>query len=197
MDLTSRLMKSQHRERVLANQQIRGSHQRGMVNVDGSEKLLNSSCTVDKILLLRVGAQVMLRVNDARRRLVNGSLGKMIGFDDISRNPRVSFTDGQVLTIKPHKFEVRIGEDIAATRLQLPLSLAWAMSILKSQGQTIEKLRVDFKHAFEYGQVYVALSRAVSLNNLQVLNFQRSQVKVKKRVLMFEYDLEQEEMARD
>ena len=60
---------------------------------------------------------------------------------------------------------------------QLPLVLAWAMSIHKSQGQTIQHVKIDLRSAFEKGQSYFALSRAASLDGLQVLHFDPAKVR--------------------
>lgn len=71
------------------------------------------------------------------------------------------------------------------SRVQLPLMLAWSLSIHKSQGQTLPKVKVDLRRVFEKGQAYVALSRAVSRDGLQVLNFDRSKIFAHEKVVDF------------
>lgn len=75
--------------------------------------------------------------------------------------------------------------EMQASRTQLPLILAWALSIHKAQGQTLDRVKVDLGKAFEKGQTYVALSRATSQEGLQVLNFSRSKVMAHPRVVNF------------
>lgn len=70
-------------------------------------------------------------------------------------------------------------------RYQLPLLLSWALSIHKSQGQTLDRVKVDLRSVFEEGQVYVALSRAVSKERLQILNFNRTKIKSNETVKEF------------
>jgi ATP-dependent DNA helicase PIF1 len=72
-----------------------------------------------------------------------------------------------------------------SSRRQVPLMLAWALSIHKSQGQTIQYIKVNLAKAFEKGQAYVALSRATSMETLQILNFNKDSVKVDPRVIEF------------
>lgn len=79
----------------------------------------------------------------------------------------------------------KIDGEIVASRTQLPLMLAWAMSIHKSQGQTLDSVRVDLGKAFEKGQAYVALSRATSLESLQIVNFNPSVVMCHPKVTQF------------
>lgn len=71
------------------------------------------------------------------------------------------------------------------SRVQLPLMLAWSLSIHKSQGQTLPKVKVDLRRVFEKGQAYVALSRAVSREGLQVLNFDKSRIMAHQKVVDF------------
>ena len=91
----------------------------------------------------------------------------------------------------PDKFPVDLpGDKTGLERTQLPIMLCWALSIHKAQGQTIQRLRVDLKNIFEAGQVYVALSRAVSMDNLQVLNFKPSRIRSNDKVKGFYTTLE-------
>lgn len=76
-------------------------------------------------------------------------------------------------------------EQSLVSRVQLPLMLAWSLSIHKSQGQTLPKVKVDLKKVFEKGQAYVALSRAVSREGLQVLNFDKTRILAHEKVIEF------------
>jgi len=87
-----------------------------------------------------------------------------------------------LVTPENWKVELPSGE-IQVSRTQLPLILAWAMSIHKSQGQTLERVKVDLGRVFEKGQAYVALSRATSLDGLQVLNFDAKKVQAHPKVI--------------
>lgn len=109
--------------------------------------------------------------------------------------PVVRFTNGRELLCVPAEFTVSnaYGE-VEATRWQIPLILAWALSVHKSQGQTLERVKVDLGRTFEKGQAYVALSRATSINALEVYNFHASKVMVHRRVLEWNNEMEEEEM---
>ena len=123
---------------------------------------------------LKVGAQVMLTRNkDLERNLVNGSRGVVERF---VKNP-----DGEGLPIPIVRFDTGIVTKIAPVesvrynldgglgclvRMQIPLKLAWAITIHKSQGSTLTRASLDISSAFEFGQCYVALSRVKSLEGL-------------------------------
>lgn len=87
------------------------------------------------------------------------------------------------------KVELPSGE-LQVSRSQLPLILSWAMSIHKSQGQTLDRVKVDLGKVFEKGQAYVALSRATSLEGLQVLNFDPNKVMAHPKVIQWSKTLE-------
>jgi ATP-dependent DNA helicase PIF1 len=92
----------------------------------------------------------------------------------------------QQILCEPHDWRVELPNgEIQASRLQVPLILAWALSIHKAQGQTLERVRVNLHRVFEKGQAYVALSRATSQEGLQVLGFQSAKVMAHPRVIEF------------
>ena len=153
-------------------------------------------------LQLKVGAQVMLLVNlDVEAGLVNGSRGVVTGFaseqgkKDASLRTEdvtgvvVKFTTGRTQTISRDVKAIEEGNVQKAKRAQFPLRLAWAISIHKSQGQTLDLLEVDLRGCFEYGQAYTAVSRATSMDRLRVLNFDLAGVKAHARVVRFHDDL--------
>lgn len=103
---------------------------------------------------------------------------------------RFALADGtsRDLLVMPEEWKVELPSgEIQAQRSQLPLILAWALSIHKAQGQTLERVKIDLKKIFEKGQAYVALSRATSQAGLEVLNFDKSKVMAHPRVAQF-YD---------
>jgi hypothetical protein len=121
---------------------------------------------------LKVGAQVMLTRNkDLEKNLVNGSRGVVERFEtnkDGNPVPIVRFDSGiitRIDTVESTKFNMDGGEG-CLVRMQVPLKLAWAITIHKSQGSTLTRASLDISSAFEYGQCYVALSRVRSLEGL-------------------------------
>ncbi len=128
----------------------------------------------DAELKLKVGAQVMVLRNDTARNLANGSIGVVTKLEDDAVTVKV---DGQEHAIQYNSWEKvnytskisydGIDEEIAATFKQLPLKLAWAITIHKSQGKTFDDILLDMGHgAFAHGQAYVALSRCRSMAGL-------------------------------
>lgn len=99
----------------------------------------------------------------------------------------------EIVLLGREEFRVEDNEGkLLARRVQVPLVLAWAMSIHKSQGQTIQRVKIDLGRVFEKGQSYVALSRAASLDGLQVLGFDAKKVKAHPKVIEWSLSLEKE-----
>ena len=130
-------------------------------------------------LRLKVGAQVVLLQNkDLRHGLANGTRGVVVsianatskdGKHDNIPTPKVRFDNGRTLNMFPSEFKCSKGPNGGSiTRAQVPLKLAWASTVHKSQGMTLSRVEVAISKAFDPGQVYVALSRCVSLAGLWI-----------------------------
>lgn len=132
---------------------------------------LKRGCLSPETLVLKEGAVVMATKNNPVARYVNGSVGTVIGFDSYSSSPLVELTDGSTVSFEPVDWEVEEGGKIRAKITQVPLRLAWAITIHKSQGQSMDTAAIDLSRAFEYGQGYVALSRVRSLAGLHLLGW--------------------------
>nr|KAG5691490.1 hypothetical protein BaRGS_026265 [Batillaria attramentaria] len=103
----------------------------------------------------------------------------------LSGLPVVKFVCGVTEVIKPSRWVFKMGMGMMVARRQIPLKLAWAISIHKSQGMTLDCVEISLARVFESGQTYVALSRAKSLEGLRVLNFDTSCVRANADVLRF------------
>lgn len=126
--------------------------------------------------------------------LVNGARGVVKAFQD--GLPLIQFRNKEYLTRQESAHVKTMGGSII-TRKQIPLKLAWAFSIHKSQGLTLDCVEMSLGKVFEAGQAYVALSRAQSLDTLRVLDFKASQVWANKNVLKFYRQMnEQMELMR-
>lgn len=145
-------------------------------------ELLKKNCLASQILSLKVGAQVMMIKNTYQKEgIINGSLGIIRDFSPRKNYPVVEFANGKVLTIAPEEWLIeRFDEDkkivvVDAGVSQVPLILSWAITIHKSQGLTLDKISCDLSDAFSPGQVYVALSRARSLEGVFIksINFDK------------------------
>lgn len=156
---------------------------------DFSRQSLDRNCIAPKTLSLKVGAQVMLLKNiDQPEGLVNGSLGEVIELrkgDFRGFTPVVKFLNGVVREIGPESWELRRHEDVLASRRQIPLRLSYAISIHKSQGMSLDKIRVHLARCFADGQAYVALSRARTLEGLFIADITGKSIRANPVALEF------------
>uniref|UniRef100_A0A4W2GR97 ATP-dependent DNA helicase PIF1 n=1 Tax=Bos indicus x Bos taurus TaxID=30522 RepID=A0A4W2GR97_BOBOX len=150
-------------------------------------RTLDAQCPVSQLLQLKLGAQVMLVKNLAvSRGLVNGARGVVVGFEAEGRGlPQVRFLCGVTEVIRADRWTVQTTGGQLLSRQQLPLQLAWAISIHKSQGMSLDCVEMSLGRVFASGQAYVALSRARSLQGLRVLDFDPMVVRCDPRVLSF------------
>lgn len=129
-------------------------------------------------LKLKEGALVMAVKNAADRKYANGSLGVVTDFDVLTNYPIVTFRSGKVITMMPDTWEQRDGDKKRASITQIPLRLAWAITVHKSQGMTLDAARIDLSRAFVEGMGYVALSRVKNLANLYLGGLNRMALRV-------------------
>lgn len=139
---------------------------------------LQRSVLAPSELRLKEGAFVMAVKNAADRKYANGSLGVITGFDTMTSFPIVEFHNGRVMTMIPETWELRDGDKKRASITQIPLRLAWAITVHKSQGMTLDAARIDLSKAFVEGMGYVALSRVKNLNNLYLAGLNRMALRV-------------------
>lgn len=95
--------------------------------------------------------------------------GVVVRFVGVSQLPVVRFACGATVTVSRERWTIRTGGRQVASRVQVPLGLAWALSVHKSQGLTLDKAELKLDAAFEAGMVYVALSRVRSLQGLRIV----------------------------
>ncbi|WP_345080409.1 ATP-dependent DNA helicase [Nemorincola caseinilytica] len=161
----------------------------------------------ERLLQLKKGAQVMFIKNDLQtpRRYYNGKIGKVAGIG--TGGIKVSFTDSSETVEVPldtwrsvrytlNKQTGNVEEEELGSFTQFPLRLAWAVTVHKSQGLTLEKAIVDLNRAFAPGQVYVALSRCTSLDGLVLRSpLELHNILVDERVMEFsQYENEEDEL---
>ena len=158
----------------------------------GSEnyvKSLKRSCLAMERLALKQGALVMAIKNSTDRKYVNGSLGVVTDFEKGSGYPIVEVRNGERIIAEPMDWSIEEGGRVLALVRQVPLRLAWAITIHKSQGMSLDAAHIDLSSAFEYGQGYVALSRVRTLAGLSLAGLNDRALEVHPRIREFDAKL--------
>lgn len=143
-------------------------------------------------LVLKIGAEVMAVRNDQDHQYVNGSLGTVMGFADEHKGgwPIVRFENGNIVTMKPADWQMLDGDTVLAAVSQVPLRCAWAITIHKSQGMTLESAVMDLSRTFAPGMGYVALSRVENLGGLYLRGVNDRMFLVSDDAVMLDDDLQ-------
>lgn len=164
---------------------------RGVTEGDFAE----NSFPTDLELNLKKGAQIMLLNNDSLGRWVNGTVGKVVNVG--GETIEVELADGSVEEVEPYTWELfhyeinssthAINTSVVGTFTQLPVRLAWAITIHKSQGKTFDRVIIDFERGtFATGQAYVALSRCRNLEGIVLkYKFKKGHILVDWRIVKF------------
>ena len=144
---------------------------------------LKKSCLAYETLPLKKDAVVMFIKNNFDKKYVNGTLGKVIGFDEDSGYPEVETISGDRVVAMPESWAIEDGGEILASISQVPLRLAWAITVHKSQGMSLDCAEIDLSQTFEYGMGYVALSRVRSLQGIKLLGLNELALKVNEKAI--------------
>lgn len=155
---------------------------------------LKKSCLSPEILELKIGARVMFTKNHMEGGYVNGTLGVVTDFNTFG-DPVVRTTSGQVFHVSAQSWKIEEEGKTKAEISQLPLRLAWAITVHKSQGMSLDAMELDLSKSFVKGMGYVALSRVRSLGGMKLLGFNDLSLEVDAEVL--ERDREFRDMSVD
>lgn len=139
---------------------------------------LQRSVLAPSVLMLKKGALVMAVKNAVDRSYANGSIGVVVDFEPLTEYPVVQFRSGREVTMVPESWELRDGERKRASITQVPLRLAWAITVHKSQGMTLDAAKIDLRKAFVDGMGYVALSRVRDIENLYLYGINKKALSV-------------------
>lgn len=151
---------------------------------------LSKSVLAPEVLELKVGAEVMFVANNFSEGFVNGSRGRVVDFKDgkplveLQRNKRV-------ITVSPHSWSLEEDGRERARVTQLPLRLAWAITIHKSQGMSLDSAEIDLSRAFTPGMGYVALSRVRSLDGVYLKGINNTALVMHPEIFTFDAELKQ------
>ena len=152
---------------------------------------LQRSVLAPENLVIKLGALVMAVKNSPQKLYANGSIGTVVDFEPLTEYPVVEFRDGRRVTMVPDVWELRDGERKRASISQVPLRLAWAITVHKSQGMTLDAAKIDLRKAFVEGMGYVALSRVRDLDNLYLYGINRRALEVSPDALAIDEVLRQ------
>jgi ATP-dependent exoDNAse (exonuclease V) alpha subunit len=162
-------------------------------------EILKKSCLAPENLYLKKGARVMCVKNNFEQGYVNGTLGVVVSCapdsDPVIRTSvSPDYPEGRLITIQKAEWQIREDDKILAEIIQYPLRLAWAITVHKSQGMSLDSVTVDLAKAFEPGMGYVALSRVRTLTGLNILGMNKNSLEINLEVL--EHDRELRELSR-
>ncbi len=158
---------------------------------------LKKSCLAPEVLKLKEGAEVMFIKNNYEAGYVNGTRGKVVGFDARGEPVVETYATGRRITAAASDWEVEENGRIKASITQYPLRLAWAITIHKSQGMSLDSAEIDLSKTFAYGMGYVALSRVRTLAGIRLVGFTPGALRMDPEALALDETLREESAANE
>ncbi|MBL7156061.1 MAG: AAA family ATPase [Candidatus Pacebacteria bacterium] len=166
---------------------IKGKERKYSMNANGNKNLveaLKRGCLAPQELILKKNAAVIFVKNNFKKGYVNGTLGKVVGFEkDNQDHPIIETYTGSRIYVRPETWVIEENNCVVAEISQIPLRLAWAITVHKSQGMSLDAAEIDLSRAFVCGMGYVALSRVRTLEGINLLGFNNLALKVDKDVI--------------
>ncbi len=148
---------------------------------------LVKSVLAPEALVLKPGAEVMFVANNFPAGYVNGTRGKVVDFTD--NLPIVALADGREVKVERHSWKLEEDGKTRAEVAQLPLRLAWAITIHKSQGMSLDAAEIDLSRSFTPGMGYVALSRVRSMDGVYLTGVNNMALQLHPLIFEFDADL--------
>lgn len=166
---------------------------KGKANLVGS---LIQNCLAPEILKLKVGTRVMFVKNDQGKRYNNGTLGIVSKFTNLNI-PVVKTVAGEEITVTQDVWRIEEDGKIKAEIKQLPLRYAWAITVHKSQGMTLDAAQIDLSKTFTFGMGYVALSRVRTIDGVELLGFHDDALLMHPEILRLDRDLHEKSVRAE
>jgi hypothetical protein len=158
---------------------------------------LKKGCLSPEILSLKVGAVVMCTKNNPTKGFVNGTIGEVISFEKSTDYPIIQTKSGEEITIEPMEWQIEEDGKVRASISQIPLRLAWAITIHKSQGLSLDAAMMDLRSIFEYGQGYVALSRVRTLSGIYLAGWNERAFEIHPEIARVDVDFKEKSHAAE
>lgn len=152
-------------------------------------KYLKKNCLAPESLEIKTGAIVMFLRNNFNKKYVNGTMGRVIGFDENDGYPVVETGNGHKIIAYPESWSIEEGGEELAHVSQVPLRLAWAITVHKSQGMSLDFAEIDLSRTFEFGMGYVALSRVRSLQGIKLVGINAKALMINENISVLDKEL--------
>ncbi len=153
--------------------------------------IMKKNCLAPEQLILKKQALVMFVKNNYEEGYANGTMGRVIDFTEKEGYPIVRMFNKKELIVRPSEWTIEEEGESKATIQQIPLRLAWAITIHKSQGMTLDAAEIDLGKSFVTGMGYVALSRVKSLNGIRLRSLNRTALTVSDEIIKVDKRLQQ------
>ncbi|MBI5449277.1 AAA family ATPase [Candidatus Gottesmanbacteria bacterium] len=172
-------------------QRLPGETLRYTMRQSGNKKIaatLIKNCLAPEVLCLKIGAIVMFVKNNFDQGYVNGTLGEVIDFNE-DNFPIVQTRSGRQIVAAPLSWIIEEQDKTKAEIVQIPLRLAWAITVHKSQGMSLDAAEMDLSQSFAKGMGYVALSRVCSLDGIHLKGFNQMALMVDEDISRLDEEL--------